>query len=333
MHANTNWMSKCLSKLAMPSDYVNAQANGAYQMKLETDDEMPRADARCPTKKEVFSKRQKFPRWKRNSLSAHHVKEVPEARCDPGTEAPEKLRERHFQLWTLEKGSFGAATVKQMLQEKKLASSRPSNVADEKDKLRKEMELAESHHDFSEVKRIKNRLMELEVLSLQSKSKNANALMLAKMNKKNKAEIFKNASELKPVNVSFSRWWTRSQNYYNVKGGSVALGDEMVAKKEVDAAKAGEATTAEVVAGAGKLVDTQAPVAEGTRLFSLHNFGLSISLAELQKFGGAQGAHLAFMARKKRIEATSRVQVPSNDRRRHSLTLTVNDSKQSRALL
>eukprot|EP01018_Ginkgo_biloba_P031540 Gb_16950 [translate_table: standard] len=241
---------------------------------------------------------------------------------------------------------YSAATVKQMLQEKKLASSRPSNVAAEKDRLRKEMELAESRHDFSEVERIKTRLKELEVLSLQSKSKNAKALMLAEMNKKNKAENFKNASELKPVNLNlkageagydpFSRRWTRSQNYYNAKGGSDLPGDEMAAKKEADAAKAGEAATAaalEAAADAGKLVDTQAPVAEGTKLFSLHDFELSISLAGLQKFGGAQGAHLAFMARKQRIEATSGVQIPSNDGRRHSLTLTVNDYKRRRGLL
>lgn len=58
------------------------------------------------------------------------------------------------------------------------------------------MEVAESRHDYSEVERIKVRFKELEVLSLQSKSKDSKALMLAVMNKKSKAENFKNASEI-----------------------------------------------------------------------------------------------------------------------------------------
>eukprot|EP01018_Ginkgo_biloba_P027297 Gb_33897 [translate_table: standard] len=189
-----------------------------------------------------------------------------------------------------------------MLQEKKSASSRPSNVVVGKDRLRK--------------------------------IKNAKALMLAGMNKKTNTNNFKNAPKLNPVNDPFSQRWTCSQNYHNAKGGSIAPRDEMVVKKEVYATKASDAATVvEATIDAGNLVDTQVLVFKGTKLFSLHNFELSISLAKLQKFRGAKDAHLAFMARKQRIEATSKVQVPSNDRRRHSLTLTMNDYKQSRGLL
>eukprot|EP01018_Ginkgo_biloba_P039507 Gb_29001 [translate_table: standard] len=112
--------------------------------------------------------------------------------------------------------------------EKKLDSSRPSNVVAEKDRLRKEMGFAESRHDFSEGERIKNRLKEIE-----------------------------NASELKSINDPFSRHWTHSQIYYNAKGGSTTPGDEMDAKKEVDVANAGEATiVAEATANARNLVNT-----------------------------------------------------------------------------
>ncbi|GLJ12830.1 hypothetical protein SUGI_0198560 [Cryptomeria japonica] len=239
---------------------------------------------------------------------------------------------------------YSAETVKQMLQEKKMASARPSNLAAEKDRLRKEMELAESKHDYSEVERIKTRLKELEVLSIQRKSKDAKAIMLAEMNKKNRFENFKNASMIKPANFNlkageagydpFSRRWTRSQNYYSAKSSATEANAE--ANKEADATQAGEAATAkalEAAADAGKLVDTEAPVAEGTKLFSLHDFELTISLNGLQKFGGAQGAHLAFMARKHRIEATCGVQVPSSDGRRHNSTLSVTDYKRRRGLL
>lgn len=258
--------------------------------------------------------------------------------------SPAEVEEKRIALKEINKFVYSAETVKQMLQEKKLASSRPSNVAAEKDRLRREMELAESRHEYSEVDRIKTRLKELEVLSLQSKSKDAKALMLAEMNKKNKAENFKNASEIKPLNLNlkageagydpFTRRWTQSQNYYTTKA-NVADGNTG-ANKEADAIKAEEAATATALEAAedeGKLVDTEAPVSEDAKVFSLHDFELPISLAELQKYGGAQGAHLAFMARKQKIEETCGVKVPSNDGRRHSLTLTVNDYKRRRGLL
>ncbi|XP_077248517.1 plus-3 domain-containing protein [Tasmannia lanceolata] len=244
---------------------------------------------------------------------------------------------------------YSAATVKQMLQEKKSASSRPLNIAAEKDRLRKELEVAESRRDVEEVERIQTRLKELENMSRQVKEKDSKAVRLAEMNKKNRAENFKNASELKPVNTGlkageagydpFSRRWTRSTNYYVSKAGAATNGDTATPVPGAIVglvSEVGEAATAaalEAAADAGKLVDTSAPVDQGTELNSMHDFELPISLAVLQKFGGPQGAHLGFMARKQRFEATIGFQVPENDGRRHPLTLTVSDYKRRRGLL
>lgn len=246
---------------------------------------------------------------------------------------------------------YSAATVKQMLQEKKSASSRPLNIAAEKDRLRRELEVAQSKNNEAEVERIRTRLQELEA-ARQAKEKDAKALKLAEMNRKNRFENFKNASELKPVNSSlkageagydpFSRRWTRSRNYYaskpgesgnNSVNGSVAgigiNGTGVIAESGMVAT----AAAFQAAVDAGKLVDTSAPVDQGTESNLLHNFELPISLAILQKFGGAQGAQAGFMGRKQRIETTVGFRVPENDGRRHALTLTVSDYKRRRGLL
>ena len=69
----------------------------------------------------------------------------------------------------------------------------------------------------------------------------------------------------------------------------------------VGAVRADMAATAaalEAAAGAGKLIDTSAPVDFGTESNLKHNFELPISLDALQKFGKAQGAQKGFLARK-----------------------------------
>lgn len=256
---------------------------------------------------------------------------------------------------------YSADTVKQMIKEKKSASSRPLNVAAEKDRLRKEIEVAESRGNAPEVDKIRLKLKELEDLSRKPKGIDAKAIRLAEMNKRNKAENFRNASELKPVNTSlkvgeagydpFSRRWTRSINYYvpakpglDMNGAipNVSNGNEVASLSDVNGAtavngvEAGVVATAaalEAAAGAGKLVDTTAPVDLGIESNSMHNFDLPISLAGLQKFGGTQGVHLGFMARKQKIEATIGYRVPDNDGRRHVLTLSVSDYKRRRGLL
>ncbi|GKV00900.1 hypothetical protein SLEP1_g13511 [Rubroshorea leprosula] len=252
---------------------------------------------------------------------------------------------------------YSAATVKQMLQEKESTLSRPLNVAAEKERLRRQLEIAQSKHDEAEMERIKTRLQQLEA-SRQTQEKDKKAIRLAEMNRKNRVENFKNASELKPVNTllkageagydPFSRRWTRSRNYYAAKlaGGESAMangdangalpGGNINGARTGPVAEAGMAATAaalEAAAGAGKLVDTSAPVDQGTESNMLHDFEVPITLTTLQKFGGAQGALAGFMARKQRIEATVGYHVPENDGRRHALTLTVGDYKRRRGLL
>ncbi|XP_057764567.1 protein RTF1 homolog [Salvia miltiorrhiza] len=254
---------------------------------------------------------------------------------------------------------YSAATVKQMLQEKKSATWRPLNVAAEKDRLRRALEVAKENDDDTEVDRIQARLQELEA-SRQVQVKDSKAIKLAEMNRKNRVENFKNASELKPINTGlrageagydpFSRRWTRSRNYYvaNSNGGEAAgvpNGDAVAATRSdigvgvgggpafAEVGMAATAAALEAAADAGKLVDTRAPVDQGTESYMLHNFELPISLAVLQKFGGPQGAQAGYMARKQMIEATLGVRVPDNDGRRHALTLTVSDYKRRRGLL
>lgn len=250
---------------------------------------------------------------------------------------------------------YSAATVKQMIQEKKSASSRPLNIAAEKDRLRSDLERAQGKNDDAEVERIKARLLELEA-SRHAKVKDAKALKLAEMNRKNRVENFKNASELRPLTGlkegdagydPFSRRWTRSRNYYVATPSekAAALNNNTVGLVS-DAgangtgvpvtAESGAVATAialEAAADAGKLVDTSAPVDQGTESNTLHNFELPVSLALLHKYGGAQGAQAGFMARKQRIESTVGFKLSENDGRRHVLTLSVGDYKRRRGLL
>jgi len=211
-----------------------------------------------------------------------------------------------------------------------------------------------SQRNEAEAERIHAKLNSLQNMS-QPMSKNEKAAKLEAMNRKNRAENFKNASEMKPVNTSlkageagydpFSRRWTRSRNYYAAKpggdnaeeaangsNGSAVAGNEDVKNK----AQTGTAVTAAAqvaAADAGKLVDTNAPVDLGTESNALHTFELPISLSALQEFGGAKGLFDGYMARKQKIEATMGYKVPDNDGRRHALTLSVSDYKRRRGLL
>lgn len=253
---------------------------------------------------------------------------------------------------------YSAATVKQMLEEKKSAPSRPLNVAVEKDRLKRELEIARSKNDKVEMDRIYTKLTELEA-SRQARENDAKAIRLAEMNKKNKFENFKNLSEHRQMNANlkvgeegydpFSRRWTRSRNYYSSDQGKESKEgkgekDETVAgevskgqeEEAIVTTKVGvEATKAalKAAATAGKLVDTAAPVDCGTESNMLHDFDLPISLAELEDFGGPQGLRNAFLERKQKIEAIVGSQVPENDGSRHALTLSISDYKRRRGLL
>lgn len=81
---------------------------------------------------------------------------------------------------------YSASTVKQMLQEKKMAASRPVNIALEKDRLIKELGIAEEKGEYGEVEKLQLRLKELELYATQVKSKDAKAMALAEMNRRNR---------------------------------------------------------------------------------------------------------------------------------------------------
>ncbi|CAN6334256.1 unnamed protein product [Urochloa humidicola] len=248
---------------------------------------------------------------------------------------------------------YSADTVKKML-ERKSAVRRPINVAAEKDRLRNELEMALSRRNEAEAERIRVELNKLQNRP-QPMSKDEKAAKLEAMNRKNRAENFKNASEMKPVNTSlkageagydpFSRRWTRSRNYYAAKpggenaeeapngsSGNAVAGNED-GKNKAQTGTAATAAAQVAAADAGKLTDTNAPVDLGTESNALHTFELPISLSALQEFGGAKGLFDGYMARKQKIEATMGYKVPDNDGRRHALTLSVTDYKRRQGLL
>ncbi|KAJ8435129.1 hypothetical protein Cgig2_020772 [Carnegiea gigantea] len=249
---------------------------------------------------------------------------------------------------------YSAETVKQMLQEKKSASTRPKNIAAEKEKLRRELEVAEYKEDEVEIDRIKTRLQELEAAQ-HNPVLDAKARRLAEMNRKNRAENFRVSSMrasdrcLNPGDAGydpFSRRWTRSRNYYAPKQddgtgtkteGTGQRGDvDNVSAPDAGNSKGGGAKagaeTGLASNGAGKLVDTNAPVDQGTESNTLHNFELPISLSLLQSFGGAYGAAAGFLARKQKIEATIGCQLPEDGGRRHPMALSVGDYKRRRGI-
>ncbi|XP_047156409.1 protein RTF1 homolog [Vigna umbellata] len=248
---------------------------------------------------------------------------------------------------------YSAATVKQMLEEKKSAPSRPLNIAVEKDRLKNLLEVAKCKNDEAEMDRILRKLADLEA-SRKSRENDAKALRLAEMNRKNKVENFKNLSEHKQLNANlkageegydpFSRRWTRSRNYYGKdteksedkgeKDGEVSKGEEK--EETAVTTKIGVEVTElalQAAANEGKLIDTNAPVDGGTESYMLHDFDLPISLAELKNFGGPQGLKNGFLARKQKIEETVGCRVSENDGSRHALTLTISDYKRRRGLL
>ncbi|KAF8776507.1 hypothetical protein HU200_003218 [Digitaria exilis] len=248
---------------------------------------------------------------------------------------------------------YSADTVQKMLKQKS-AVRRPINVAAEKDRLRNELEIALSRGNKAEAERIRVKLNNLQNTA-KPMTTNEKAAKLEAMNRKNRAENFKNASELKPVNTAlkageagydpFSRRWTRSRNYYAAKPGgdnaepaadepsdNAVAGNEDV-KNKPQTGTAATAAAQVAAADAGKLTDTNAPVDLGTESNALHTFELPISLSALQEFGGAKGLFDGYLARKQKIEASMGYKVPDNDGRRHALTLSVSDYKRRRGLL
>eukprot|EP00850_Spirogloea_muscicola_P021862 SM000265S09783 [mRNA] locus=s265:58830:63153:- [translate_table: standard] len=271
---------------------------------------------------------------------------------------------------------YTAAAVKQMLEEKRLAASGPRSFALEKGRLLQEKELAEQRGDTEEAAKVQALIEELDAkhrLQLAGRATKSRAATLAEMNKRNRQQNFKLASEAGAAAAMagggafgeanydpFSRRWTRSQNYYKspvvkveAEAGAGATDAAMHAEDPVTAKLAHElgstasptAAAAAAAAAAGLdtasaaaveqplLANTSAPVDEGVHVMPGHDFDLPIDLSILHKMNAAGGPAAAFMARKRRQEVTCGVQVGSSDSRRHSLVLTVNDYKRRRGLL
>ncbi|KAJ7521551.1 hypothetical protein O6H91_19G059300 [Diphasiastrum complanatum] len=239
---------------------------------------------------------------------------------------------------------YSAATVKQMLQEKKQAAARPSNIAHEKDRLLNQLAIAESKGEYGESGKLKDKLKDLEAYSLQLSLKNTRAERIEMMNRRNRIENLKNASELKPINPHakageagydpFTRHWTRPQNHYKsnyshaVKIGDEGKDDKQKATELVDAANS---QSGEDSSKLGNNIQTSGE--KISKIYNLHDFELPISLDMIEQLGGAQGAPLAFMERKRKLEAKYGARVEDTDDRRHCFTLTVEDYQRRRGLL
>jgi RNA polymerase-associated protein RTF1 len=184
----------------------------------------------------------------------------------------------------------------------------------------------------------------LNMGQMQPKQVDSKAARLAEMNRRNRAENFKNASEMKPVNTGlkageagydpFSRRWTRSTNYYMSKKD----GEGSSANVETDGGVKGMEETAaaqEAAAGEGKLVDTKAPVDPGTVMYQMHNFEVRIDLTKLQQLGSTPADRVfnGRLLRRQRQEITIGRKVPESDGKRHPLTLSISDYKRRRGLL
>ncbi|KAM7498910.1 hypothetical protein LguiA_023324 [Lonicera macranthoides] len=178
----------------------------------------------------------------------------------------------------------------------------------------------------------------------EAQVKDEKAIKLQEMNRKNRFENFRKASEKKTVNTSLKAGDAEMDevgNYYGSKPDGENEAAEASNCGDTTATEGNEevggvAATAAALKGAaeaGKLVDTSAPVDQGTELNALHNFILPISLSALKEFGGPHGVRAAFMVRKQRLEATVGLKVPENDGRRHALMLTVSYYKRRRGLL
>ncbi|CAI9755149.1 unnamed protein product [Fraxinus pennsylvanica] len=206
--------------------------------------------------------------------------------------------------------------------------------------------------DKVEVERIKARLQELEA-SRQTQGKDSKATCLAEMNKRNRVQNFKNASEKKPVNTSlkageavydpFSRW-TRSRNYYlsnsggasgaaaagETNGDAIAVLEELKFRLRLEWRLQPQPWKQQLMPGSLWIQELQSTKGLKQTYYIILNcpfhWPCFRSLAVLKE------PQAGFMARKQRMEATVGCKVPENDGR-HALTLTVSDHKRRRGLL
>ncbi|KAH0463791.1 hypothetical protein IEQ34_006577 [Dendrobium chrysotoxum] len=238
---------------------------------------------------------------------------------------------------------YSPKTVKKMIEVKKSSSSRPINVAVQKILLKASIETAESDGKESEADRLRAKLKELEDLSRQIKPADARSFRLLEMNRKNRAENYKKASELKPVDTNLqlgeegydpsARKWTKPLLHRVIYSNEETTNVGHDTNKPEEAGKEALVAAMEEAKDEGKLTDTRPPVDYGEELMALHNFDLPISLAALNKFGGAEGVHDGLMARKRKIEATIGHTVSDKYGKSNAFTLSISDYKRRRGFL
>eukprot|EP00271_Cylindrocystis_brebissonii_P018811 TRINITY_DN5471_c0_g1_i3.p1 TRINITY_DN5471_c0_g1~~TRINITY_DN5471_c0_g1_i3.p1 ORF type:complete len:284 (-),score=71.82 TRINITY_DN5471_c0_g1_i3:88-939(-) len=265
-----------------------------------------------------------------------------------------------------ERYEYKADAVFKMVEAKKRASGgRPHNVAVERDRKMKLLELALTKEGAEdEVEKLREEIAELDRWAAAFLTpKDHRVLHLAQMNKKNQLENFRLASvsvdtgNLKAGDAGhdpFSRRWTRSQNYYRAPRVTQELPDGVLAveptpevalleanlaqkeealEKAKEAGEAAEVVTklADDVATAGnELIDEKGDGGAGGALMAKHMFELPFSLEPLKRWESPQDA---YMARKRMQEGTCGAPTGVVVGTRYGTTLSVNDYKRRRGLV
>ncbi|PKU61982.1 hypothetical protein MA16_Dca026872 [Dendrobium catenatum] len=238
---------------------------------------------------------------------------------------------------------YSLRTVKMMIEINKSSSSRPINVAIEKIRLKASTKTAESAGKESEADRLRAKLKELDDLSIQIKPVDASSFRLLEMNRKNRAENYKKASEMKPVdtNLKFgeegydpsARKWTKPLLQCVIYNNEETKNVDHDTNKHEETCKESLVAAMEEAKDEGKLIDTRPPVDHGEELMALHNFELPISLAALNKYRGAEGVQRGFIERKRKIEATIGHAVPDEYGKSKGFTLSISDYKRRKGFI
>lgn len=183
---------------------------------------------------------------------------------------------------------------------------------------------------------------------MQASHADSRASRLVEMNRRNRADNFKNALELKPANTQlkagdfgydpFSRRWTRPSKSYMSKpvgegsssGGNAIAGAEG-GEKGVDATAAAQ----EAVAEEGKLVDTKAPVDANTSLYEIHNFEVKVDLTKTLSLGSTPQERVfrGNLLRRQMQERTIGRKVPESDGKSHPFAISIEEYKRRRGMI
>ncbi|MCO5552329.1 hypothetical protein L7F22_005840 [Adiantum nelumboides] len=246
----------------------------------------------------------------------------------------------------IEVGNFvySADTVKRMLEENRNNAGRPFNLAAEKDRVARELALAEHEQpcDISKVAQLQAQLKQLQAMGAERGGRDAKAIALAEMNRRNREENFRNASQKRSLDGGqggydpFSRRWTRSQNYYSKAPApipAVAPSDAMPTQSELlpTPVPVSEEAAQKEAAESGKLVNTGPP---SNQVVQLHRFELPLDLSRLQKFGsGPAGVALAYLSNRQRLESVFEHPENKHDPNAHPHTLSINDYKRRMNLI